>query len=183
MKVRALLSSIAVASMLSGTAAQAEIGIKNFRQIIQSFSSLTAVPLTDTDVKATIDETQSRLPKFGRPDEVNSAMLLAMTSLSGIFCQKMIQSDSVKTVDQRRVHKMVDFTKIPSTYNDDARKAIMEEYAQLFWGRSASEMEKTALIKTFQDMQTSAGDTVDGLKKALKATCTVVGSSQEFFMY
>ena len=183
MKVRAILKSFVIAGLMASTTAHADIGIKNFRQIVQSYSSLTGVPVTDADVKATIDETQSRLPKFGKPDEVNSAMLLAMTSLSGMFCQKMIASDMTKAMGQRRAHNTVDFTKIPSTYSDDARKAIVDEYAQLFWGRSATDAEKMALIKTFQDLQVSGGDNVDGLQKALKATCTVVGSSQEFFMY
>ena len=115
MKVQSLMGAFAFAVLMAGSPAQAQIGIKNFRQIIQSFNSLTGVMVTDPDVKATIEETRSRLPKFGRADEVNSAMLLAMTSLSGIFCQKLIAADAQKSPDQRRAHKSVDFAKIPSS--------------------------------------------------------------------
>ena len=163
--------------------AQGEFAIKNYRQILSSLSVITGVSANDADIRRTFDETMTRLPKFGRIDEVNSSMLLALTSLSGMFCRKMIEADVRKAADQRRAHRAVDFTLPPVNLTEDIRRSVIGEYAGLFWGRTVTDDEATLVLATMTEAEPQVGVTAASTQQLLLVACTAMAASTDSFVY
>lgn len=163
--------------------AQGEFAIKNYRQILSSLSVVTGVSANDADIRRTFDETMTRLPKFGRVDEVNSSMLLALTSLSGMFCRKMIEADVRRTSDQRRAHRAVDFVLPPTGLTEDIRRSVIGEYAGLFWGRTVTDDEATMVLATMAEAEPQVGTTVTSTQQLLLVACTSMAASTDSFVY
>jgi hypothetical protein len=163
--------------------AQGDFAIKNYRQILASLAVVTGVSVNDPDIQRTYGETMTRLPKFGRIDEVNSSMLLALTSLSGMFCRKMIEADARLADGSRRAHNGVDFAQPPTAFLEDTRRAIIGNYAGLFWGRAVLEEEVSLVLATMTEAEPQVGTTAASTQQLLIVACTAMAASTDSFVY
>jgi hypothetical protein len=162
---------------LAPAAQAATVGVKNFREVAQFFTDTTHVDPNDPVAAAQVASSASRLPKTGVVDEVTSAGLLTFTALAGVYCQELIASDAKLELPKRRAHKKVDFTHGPSALTPDVQQSVIEEYAGLYWMRSPSEVEKSAMLTLFQQATDPSQDTPDQTQLVLLAVCTSAASS------
>src|SRR3954471_1832956 len=70
------------------------LAVKNFRQVFDSLVVSTGVSPSDSAINDFYSSSYSRLPMTGSVNEINSSGLLTMTALSGMFCNKMVATDS-----------------------------------------------------------------------------------------
>ncbi len=177
-KLRGLFEQVASSEACLGqVGGDVPLALKNFRQLFESLAIVTHVSPTDPDVKQTFEETKARLPKLGQVDEISSPMLLAATSLSGTCCKKMIASDAALPPAQRRAHHGIDFRDASLPFNRAARMNLVQEYANLFWHRAATDDELDSLLDVigYDSEQRLLG--LDERTKVLLMSCTATASS------
>ena len=158
--------------------ADVAVGVKNFRQLFDSYVVITGVNALDTEVQQTYQATMTRLPKDSDVEQLTTPMVLGVASLGGVFCKKMIANDAAKTdVTTRRAHTKVDFTKGPADLSDEIKKSVITEYAGLFWQRTPTDEEQAALLEVFSGAATGTVGTPAETTAVLRATCASVASS------
>jgi hypothetical protein len=184
LRVLRVFTTAALALAAAGPAlADESISIKNFRQIYDSLKVVTAVT-PDAEIQQAYREARTRLPRYGRIDEVSSPMLLAVTSLSGSFCKKMIAVDAARTDPaQRRAHRQVNFAQGPAGLSAAIKGSVAAEYAKLFWQRDPTSAEITMLTTAMDESAATVGTTAADTQKVLKVACTAVAASLESFVF
>jgi hypothetical protein len=174
---------LVASALVAAGAAQAQIAVKNHRQILQSLSLVTGIPLSDQDIQATYTETRSRLPREGTLDEISSPMLLANTALAGMFCKKMIERDSALPSDQRTILRDFDFSDRTVRFPRVQRLAVINDFAGVFWQRGASDGEAEVLLETFGYANEQLALTKAERMSTLVTGCTAIASSISSLLY
>ncbi len=183
-KLRSLFENVAASEACLGTVgSEIPLALKNFRQLFESYAVITRIPTTDAVVRQAFDDVKTRLPRQGQVSEVSSPMLLAATTLSGAFCKQMIQGDSVLASGQRRAHRGIDFSNASLAFNRAARMNQIQDYARLFWNRSASDSELDSLLEVIGYESEQRLLSLDERKKVLLMSCTATASSMGSLLF
>lgn len=118
-------------------------------QLLRSMSDLTAVP-----VDAAITTEYQRLrAAFGESydlKKVTGPMLMSLTSLSGVYCNKSVAREATLAAGSRAVYKRIDFNRPVSDVSGAVLSNTVQDLALRFWGRSASDAE-VAMMTTARD--------------------------------
>jgi hypothetical protein len=180
---RASISGLATSGSVQALATDGTAGMRHFMQLRQSMSAVTGVNATDNDVNTLFQGARNRLSLMGAADTVSPAMLLAMTSLAGLYCNKLIAVDfaiGAGAASTRRAFSMITITGNTSQLVPAVREQLFQRLAELFWRRAATPAE-VAILNTTLD-EALAGRTVSTaeLRAALLVACTAVLSSLEF---
>jgi hypothetical protein len=161
-----------------GYAEDDQISVKNFRQAMASYSSITGVNARDAEIQTIFRRVKSRLPVNGKLGEFASPSLLAYLELGGAFCKKLIEKDSVLPAAQRRMHKVINFDADVSQFDRVMTNKLVETYALYYWQRSPTEKESDLLWNAVQELKEEG--TVNSI---LITVCGTFSSSVDFIAY
>ena len=162
----------------------AEVGIKNF---VQSWSYLASVSRISPSeqTRKYYSDAKTRLPKLGLLSEIGPISTLSWVTLSSLFCDDLIQND-IQVQDansaQRVAHQSLTFNQPMDASTEAQLLDVFEKYAELFWGRNASDAEKKELLGLFRDLKTEALSSADW-SSVLVGVCTAAISSIESFSH
>ena len=178
---------LAIYTLIAAVAAPAFAGVvpavKNSRRILQSLVVATGVPATHPPIAAYYGGASSRLPRFGQASEVNAPMMLTFATLASLFCQEFIRRDADLPPAQRRAHSLIDFTRGPDAMTVAVRERTIEEYAELFFGRGPSAVERLLFLEEMDQLGAGQAPAPQLTRDILLATCTTVASSVDSLTY
>jgi hypothetical protein len=154
----------------------ASLKFKNYREIVNSFETATNISRRNSAINRYYNERSSTLPQNGKFEELDSTALGTITGLASIFCQQMVEKDSLLSVpSQRWAHQNIDFSRPPQeSLTPEIRSQIVNSYAELFWIRGALPQELENLNLFIAEMSQNKS-----LIETLTLTCTIVGTSLE----
>jgi hypothetical protein len=117
--------------------------------------------------------------------EINSISVLSWFVLSSLFCDDLVQND-LKIPDnssaQRVAHQSLVLNQSFEQADSKQLNSLFDQYAELFWGRSATVSEKAEMMSLFQDLKPEANSTSDW-STLLVGVCTSALSSIESFAH
>jgi len=164
--------SILAALVLSFNAyATDPVLLKTGREIYASYVNILGIPGSDPDTTALFQQNIGRLPKAGTPNELSNNVVLAVTELGGLFCQKAVARESAIPAGQRNLFGSIDFSKDYSQFDDYTVGKFTEDLAMAFWQRDVKDAEKAALAKA---IKTASPGPVD---KIAQVVCTIYATS------
>jgi len=176
-KLRSLFQDVAVLPGCLNDEGSVEAGVGNFRQIYEALIANTGVdPLKKVELQKYYDEAVTRLPRSGTVEDLNSTSLLAITALSGMFCNAWISDEAALPAESRKAHAAIDFEK---PIGAEAWKTLSNQYALRFWQREAEPQELEvleAMGKEFNDLEKQQPLST---KDRLITLCTAMTSSLE----
>lgn len=176
--LRLCLSAIALLVAIRGPEAEADVAVKNFRQIFESLKVVTGISNPPADIVGYYQKNQAILPVAGKVTEVSGNMLRAFAGLTGLFCKSLIANDATLPSDQRQAHSQVDFTAAPAAMTADIRTSVINDYALMFWSRDPSSTEITTLLTAMSQAEKALPAGVPAsTKSVLLGACTAAGSS------
>lgn len=156
------------------------VRIKNFREIYYSLSALTNIDENDADLKVVYNIVKDRLPRTGSPLEFNSPSLMALTELSGAFCQKAVQKEKTLSPGERTLFPDVNFQRGPVQFSSYLSEVVSKRLARIFWQREAKASEirliEQLILETAKENMAALVET----EKVLQSVCTNVASSLAF---
>lgn len=161
-------------------AAKDPVLLKNFREIYASYVNITGVNGRDKDIADVYRLVVDRLPKAGTPDELSSAVILAATEVSGMFCKKAIDSEKAVSHGERILFGDIDFARGPSQFTDYLKSVVNDHLALAFWQRNANAAEKQALSKVITDASKGSAETGAETEKVMHVLCTAYATSLAF---
>jgi len=143
-------------------------GIKNFREIYETFKIATGLPEDDTRVAA-FEVARDKLPRYGYADEINPAMRQSLVTLASKFCEDKVRSEMQKAKETRTWFR---------SFDDEEIGRTVGQMAKSFWGRAASDSERGLLTSIAGDFPDAAQNAESGIQMAT-SVCLVVASSFE----
>jgi hypothetical protein len=153
------------------------LGVRNFVQQRATLSLVTGVDPSDPKISNYFEKAKTRLSADGAAEKISASHLLASTALTGVFCDRFIERESLLKPGERRAHASVSFGESSSKFRPEDRKAVVKRYAELFWRRAPTAAETEELVQLMAGIEAETGDAKRQLFDMLLAACTVVGSS------
>jgi hypothetical protein len=154
------------------------VAIRTGNQLVRSMSAVTGIDVTDPDVRRYYAMVAARLSSDGNALGVGSSMLLADTSLAGVFCQKLLAKEAAMASGQRKFFGAVDFTQDTTALSTSARDAVFQQLGHVFLRRQLSADEMTTMANSFDEVVSAltAAGLVGGAQTqaALLASCVGV---------
>lgn len=173
------------AAHLSCLGSEPDPVLKDYREILHSFATVTGVSAATTDIQSYYSTAFGRLPRDGLLNELTAPAATTLSALAALFCKKMIESDSSFTgsdLPRRRAHRKVDFTSGPEALTQEIRASVINEYAELFWQRSLATDEMGQLDELIQLAAEGAPSTPLGTEATLLTACTAAAGSTGFLI-
>lgn len=174
-----------------------KISIQNFEQIYVTMLNLAGLPATTTlNVNAETNNTPARriateymsratsFPTSSSASSISAPLVLGATSLASAVCDGLVEKERViADMNARVFYKNVNFTQAVSNVSAATYDAVVQSFAQEFWGRALDAEE----LKAFQDARTeftaniTAGQQTNAAQTRGLAllTCTAALSSFE----
>jgi hypothetical protein len=159
------------------------IGMRNFRQLSGSLSSVTGVPTTTAQVITQLNNTQSSLSIDGDATKVNSASLLKSMELAAVYCLQSANNTALRT----RVYGNFNFAATAAQVADSALQALAQSILNAFIPDSSVDPSVSEKIQVLVDMMKAIRTgAAAGAANATTITnmvvggCTSVAASQGF---
>lgn len=148
------------------------LALKNYREIYFNLLTMTNIQ-PDEKLEAQYKGLREMLPKFGNIDEFNGAMQLALLQITSEFCERRVNLDSQVEPSKRWLHTEVNFSKNAKDFTEKEKEFLVQEYAQIFWQRAATESEARLATSAFDGFAAQGFSTV----QALVFYCTLLATS------
>ncbi len=158
---------------------QGTVGIRNFAQIRESMSEVTGVPVSDTDVTNYYNANRARFSLDGNVESVTPSMLLAISSMAGIYCGKFVAAEQALAATQRKAFTSVDFARNQAQFTSTVASDVATRLARIFWRRMPSAVEIAAVQEVLDESKTRANSTNE-TRNALIAACAAQLSARDF---
>ncbi len=158
-----------------------EIGVKTGVELLYALSDATQIQINDSQVASLYGRVKSRLPIEGRFQELTDPVLFGIFSLSGQFCQAMIDTDMLRSFN-RLVSESILFTEAPEANPEEARRQMLNSHAQIFWGRNLNDNEMKLFLDYLIESANLLPVTSASTRDWLIATCTQFATSLEFLI-
>ena len=156
----------------------ATVGVKTFRQVFQQLTVATGLNGTNTPtVQSFFNMVSPSLSADGNAQTVSPTMLLAMTSLTGFFCDQLIRKELPLPQADRKIYRNVVFTEDQRTLTEDIRRDLGQQFAGFFWQREMSEEEMTILLEAMKEAETGRPLAAAETRALAIIPCVVTGSS------
>lgn len=176
-KLRRLFEEVAILPGCLSDEKTVEAGIGNFRQIYEALIATTGIdPLTKPEIEKYYQEAVTRLPRAGTVEDLNSTSLLAVTALSGMFCNVWVSDEAALPAEKRRAHGDVDFAK---SLDAQQWKQLTQRYARIFWQRDLEPAEVGEMESLGREFDELAKQQPLSVKDRLITLCTTLTSSLE----
>ncbi|HUP57187.1 MAG TPA: hypothetical protein VM598_07020, partial [Bdellovibrionota bacterium] len=129
---------------------------------------------------AALDGAIENLSAKGDVGDVTGPSVNSYIAVAGEYCSALIAEVSGTAADKRGFNTITglnNFNITPATYSDTMRRAVIQNFAQRFWGRMAADpAEMTPLL--LQITETLAGlSTAQDTKNSAILTCTAIATS------
>lgn len=164
---------------VKGELGDGTVAVRHFAQIRESMAVVTNVDANDSAITNFYNANRPRFSLDGNAQAISASMLLATTSMAGLFCTRLVDADRALGSDQRRAHGGLDFTKDQKKVTAAAAEPVFQNYARLFWRREASKTEIAALWSVIAESQSRTASTAE-MRNAWIGACTSALSSLEF---
>lgn len=174
------ISIILLAATTSVAAVNSGVRLKNFREIYYSLAALTTIDENDADMKTVFNLVKDRLPRAGSPQEFNSPSLMALTELSGAFCQKAVQKEKRMSPGERTLFPDVNFQRGPVQFSSYLSEVIAKRLSRIFWQREAKASEIAMIEQLILETAKDDMSTLTETEKVLQSVCTNFASSLAF---
>lgn len=180
---RLIAKAVLVSVILGSSPVWADIGIRNYRELLAAFTALTGVQPADTANPDFIQEARGRLPESGRIDNVSGPMMMTINKVAYLYCYKMVQNEAAmpRGADgPRRIHKLVNFQSTRRDLSFSIIRDTFRNYSRQFWRRNASQEEMQAFERAFFDAfgNTTVGGSEE-IFRVFATTCTMALTSLE----
>jgi len=156
------------------------VGIKNFLQLRASMSAVTHVPISDPDVADYFQRNKTHFSADGTVGTISGPMMLAHSGLAGIFCSKLVDSESSAPASSRKFFSAVDFTQDPTAFTEVNRRDAIQRTFQNILTRVPEESELTILLRAMNEASAGRDLTAELTSALCLVTCTAVLASIEF---
>lgn len=154
-----------------------QLGVKNGEQIFSTFSALTGVPMTQTNVRDLYNSIRSQLPASNDAASFSPANQIAIGKLAVEFCDRMIEDATLRAA----ILTTVDFTRAPSVVfqNETRNKVIVGQLKTRFWGTGldrlpAADESDGTLLALINELMLGAADNTTSTRNIVKGLCTAV---------
>lgn len=153
-----------------------ELGLKNFRELYQSMKTVTGNRSPSSEIQNYYDANISKLPKYGKIQELDSSMLIATINLASYFCQVMIDSDTKRSPGQRWIHGTLPMNQPFSKWSSAQVEELLLSYALYTWGEDYAPQELSAARKLVSELS------AEKISSALVGVCSLFLSSPRFLV-
>lgn len=159
------------------------VALKDFSEILTSYSEVTRISANDPEIQTLYKKVLGRLPKTGAISELKSPMLTAVVSLGSLFCQKMIAKDAAQAdVGKRYLHQGVDFTLPSASQSLSTRRAVIQDYASIFWLRAATDAEVQKILDLQAMTEVQMASAPPSPQSLYLLACSFTASSAQFLL-
>jgi hypothetical protein len=166
---------------LSQFAHSQQVRLKTNREYFASMEASTNVDGRNQLIRSYYIDRNSTLPQTGKLNELSTLGLATALGLSSLFCDKMINVDSMEmNTANRWVHSSIDFELSPDqAFSPSIKKEILNTYAELFWQRKLTAEELTIFELMMDDFTANLPKAPASTKLTLVSTCAVFSTSIE----
>jgi hypothetical protein len=158
------------------------VRLKLGREIFAAYANITGVDANDLELKTLFKLNETRLPKYGTPEELSNNVILGATELGGAFCKKSITREILLPFGQRTLFKLVNFKRGQSQFSPFLRDQIMDHLAVSFWQRDMTAAEKLKVATTMSRITAGAEDNADATVNYLQILCSTYATSLAFLV-
>ncbi|MBL7716373.1 MAG: hypothetical protein JNL01_12980 [Bdellovibrionales bacterium] len=154
-----------------------QLGVKNGEQIFSTFSVLTGVPMTNTQVRDAYNNLRSQLPSGNDAAAFSPSNQIAIGKLAVEFCDRLIEDSTLRAA----ILTTVDFSQNPSVVfqNDQRTLLIVQQLKSRFWGNgldripARTDSDQTLLALT-NDLKAGVTNNTTNTRAIIKGVCTAV---------
>lgn len=165
--------------------AQVEVGVKTFEEIYQTFSAVTGVPETQSNVLNVYRSVVDSLPTTSDVKGFAPANQVAIAKLAAEFCNRLVDTDDG---NRRGIWPGADYNQSLANFNSSRRMTVVRNMLDAFWGidvvsdmdRDSAELELLGLMDMLDDNEANSAAST---RKVMKGACTVALSSAYVVMY
>ena len=156
----------------------ATVGVKSFRQLYQQLSYVTGLTAAaNSVVRTNFNAGQSVLSGDGDAETTSATMILAMTSLTGVFCDQFVKAEAATPAASRRIYVSIDFTKDQRSLTEATRRELIEKFAGAFWQRKPRDEETGIMLQALAEAETGRPYNTTETKSLAVLPCVLAGSS------
>jgi hypothetical protein len=152
-----------------GNANNSGIGVKNYLQINNTFSQMTGVSSTETDVKNEYESVYVQLPSTSNPSSVSGFNQIATIRLAFAYCDKYIASKYSSLYASNRLN--------PETQ----AKVMIDEFIDIDYENNPNDKnflsDVVGIMENADSIVTGTITTTTNNQKLLKLSCTSILSS------
>lgn len=166
--------------------AQVEIGVKTFEEIYQSFSAITGIPESQTNVLGVYRNVVDSLPTSSDVKGFLPANQVAIAKLASEFCTQLVDTDNGNRMG---IWPGAEYNIRLSDFNNTRRMTVVRNMLDAFWGMGVvSDADRASAEDELYDLmiELSVGESTTSsasTRKVMKGACTVSLSSAYVVMY
>jgi len=150
------------------------VGAKNFKRILVTFETLSAVSKNNANVQGFYTEAVNRLPSTNEIFGVTAASTFAITGLAAEFCNRARIAEENRAPATRDLFGAFDFNATPNQFSVADREEAIRDLALRFWQREETDVERSILLEFLQLLADATGSNIDHLALGM---CTAMLSS------
>lgn len=166
------------------TEVSVDLGIRNFEFVLQSFSEVTGVPITNNDVRRTYEEVESQLPTEQDVKSFISANQVAITKLATTFCDELVDNANLRA----SIWPNINFgSRSNDVYTESNKQYLIHSALSAFWGEPTSEQgDRNAvaieLVNLLNALLEDADNNSSTTRMVAKGVCIPVLASAEVLL-
>lgn len=159
------------------TTLQVEVGVKNYEQLLKTYSHLTGVSATDSNIVRVYNEVQSSLPTENDVKVFAASHQVAITKLAAEFCNRLVENSTFRSA----IWPNFPFTTIAGTALTPANRAfILQKAIERFWVVASEDDVREAeeeILPLIDVLLLSETNDQIATRAVVKGVCTMVLSS------
>jgi hypothetical protein len=134
-----------MASVSSQSFEKVDLNLMSANQVLESLMAATQTPELSGEQRSEYNLRRGSFSDLGNPDSINAPYFFSLTSLSGPFCEGLVNRERALQDGDRRYFSGVNFTRNPRELSDERFLQIAEQFSTENWRRTLSEDERLAL--------------------------------------
>lgn len=180
--MRKLILLLSLFPLLAIAAQRSELKLKTQKELLNSLANIFEISINDTIIQQTYTNVKDRLPRNGRPDEMSSPVVTALTELASSFCSQKITAEKKMSFGERTIFYDVDFTRGPVQFSDYLIEKLSNEISLRAWGRKITNTEKATLKNLVDKSSEKNLEAPENTEKVALSLCTSITTSLAFLV-
>jgi hypothetical protein len=124
-------------------------GVKNYEELLVTYSELTGIPATTGSIRAIYDDVKVSLPTDSEMKSYLSGHQVAVSKLAAEYCNEMVNNTGLRLP----LFSAASYAKTSTlAFNQAGKDELNNNAMNLFWGPSASPDEKLEMKDILDDL-------------------------------
>jgi hypothetical protein len=166
---------------------QAEIGVRNHEQLLQTFSVLTGVNSADNRIMTVYRQVENTLPTENDPKSYQASQQVAVSRLAAEFCFVLIEDANLAAM-RSQLWPGFNFTIPLGNFNLGLRQQIARGFINGFWGEGLLSLQdeqaaEDEMLELMAELAAGEVNNAANLRRVIRGACTAALSSGHVVLF